>query len=258
MEITDELCPGLILRITPNGAKSFSVIYKVPGEGGVTPTGRLLTGSQHRITLGATPPLDLKTARARAREILLAASEGRDVRRERQARYVQRHQNTFGRTFQRFIEQEMKPSISSWRNVERVLRLHVQPHWDGRSLADVRRADIHEILDGFVSRGLAATAAEVRKHLSRFFNWATDRELIGDNPIHGLKRSDVGSSDDAGRALSDEELRYLWRSACTVGYPFGSLFRLLMLTGQRRSDWARARGREIDFQKCLLEIPRSR
>ena len=51
LEINDELCPGLILRITPKGAKSFSVIYKIPGEGGVTPAGRLLTGRQHRITL---------------------------------------------------------------------------------------------------------------------------------------------------------------------------------------------------------------
>jgi hypothetical protein len=36
MEIEDEVCRGLILRITPTQAKSFSVIYKVPGEGGVS------------------------------------------------------------------------------------------------------------------------------------------------------------------------------------------------------------------------------
>ena len=34
LEIADQICPGLILRVTANGAKSFSVIYKVPGEGG--------------------------------------------------------------------------------------------------------------------------------------------------------------------------------------------------------------------------------
>ena len=134
IELADELCPGLILRLTPNGAKSFSVIYKIRGEGGVTPAGRLLTGRQHRITLGATPPLDLKLARVRAKEVLLAANEGRDLRQERAAAHAQRHQNTFERAFQRFIEQEIKPSISSWRNVERVLRLHVLPHWDGKGL----------------------------------------------------------------------------------------------------------------------------
>src|SRR4030081_1040710 len=68
MEIEDEVCPGLVLRVTPLGVKSFSVIYKVPGEGGVSGAGRLLTGKQHRITLGATPPLDLRTARERTQK----------------------------------------------------------------------------------------------------------------------------------------------------------------------------------------------
>jgi integrase len=258
VEINDELCPGLILRVTPNGAKSFSVIYKVPGEGGVTPGGRLLTGKQHRITLGSTPPLDLKCARERAREILLAASEGRDIRKERAASQVQRHQNTFERAFQRFIEQEIKPSISSWRNVERVLRQHVLPHWTSKGLHEIRRADIHQILDELVARGLRGTGSEVRKHLSRFFNWAADRELVGENPLAGLKRSDLVSNEEAGRALSDLELRAVWRSACSLGYPFGALFRLLMLTGQRRNDWAHARRSEIDHGRCWLEIPKAR
>jgi integrase len=46
------------------------------------------------------------------------------------------------------------------------------------------------------------------------------------------------------------------RYACR--YPFGALFQLLMLTGQRRNDWAHARLTEIDFGNCALEIPRTR
>ncbi|WP_441279874.1 tyrosine-type recombinase/integrase [Bradyrhizobium sp. 63_E2_N1_3] len=258
MEITDELCPGLILRVTPKGAKTFSVIYKVPGEGGVTPSGRLLTGRQHRITLGATPPLDLKSARERAKEILRAATEGRDVRQERIASHVRLHHNTFDRAFHRFIEQEIKPSISSWRNVERVLRLHVLPHWAGKGLHEIRRSDAHAILDGLVAKELRGAGSEVRKHLSRFFNWAADRELINENPLAGLKRSDLSSNAEAGRSLSDLELRAVWRAACGLGYPFGALFRLLMLTGQRRNDWARARCSELDSQNFWLEVPRAR
>lgn len=258
LEINDELCPGLILRVTPKGAKSFSVIYKIPGEGGVTAAGRLLTGRQHRVTLGATPPLDLKSARDRAKVILRAASEGRDLRQERIATHIQRHQNTFGRAFLRFIDQEIKPNVNSWRNVERVLRIHTLPHWADKSLHDIRRSDIHAILDGLVSRGLRGAGSEVRKHLSRFFNWAADRELISDNPLSGLKRSDLGSNPEAGRALTDLELRAIWHSASRLGYPFGALFRLLMLTGQRRNDWAHARSSEVDFGNRWLEIPRAR
>jgi integrase len=189
---------------------------------------------------------------------MLAASQGRDVRQQRIEVSRKRHQNTFDATFERFIEQEIKLSISSWKNVERALRLHVRPHWNGKRLHEIRRADIHEILDGLVAKGLTATGSEVRKHLSRFFNWAIDRELIGENPIAGLKRSDLAPNEEAGRALSDAELRFVWRSACRLGYPFGVLFQLLMLTGQRRNDWAHARLSEIDFSNCALEIPRSR
>jgi integrase len=258
MEIKDQLCPGLILRVTPRGVKTFSVIYKVPGEGGVSPAGRLLAGKQHRITLGATPPLDLKSARERAREILLAANQGRDIRQERTAAHRHRHQNTFSRAFSRFIEQEIKPNVSSWKNVERVLRRHVLPHWAERGLHEIRRSDVHEILDALVARSLPGAGSEVRKHLSRFFNWAADRELIAENPVIGLKRNDLRNPEDAGRALNDLELRAVWHSACSLGYPFGILFRLLMLTGQRRNDWAHARRSELDLQKGWLEIPKSR
>jgi hypothetical protein len=122
------------------------------------------------------------------------------------------------------MEQEIKPTVRSWKNVDRVLRLHVQPHWGNKSLLDIRRSDVHEILDDLVANGRAATGYEVRKHLSRFFNWATNRELLVENPVHSVKRSDLAPKGDAGRALTDAELRYIWHSACILGYPFGDLF----------------------------------
>jgi len=88
MEIRDDVVRGLLLRVTPRDVKSFSVIYKVPGEGGVSRSGRLLTGKQHRITLGTTPPLGLKEAREQARKIIEAATEGRDPRNERREKMM--------------------------------------------------------------------------------------------------------------------------------------------------------------------------
>ncbi len=63
LEIRDDLCPGLVLRVSAHGSRSLSVIYKVPGEGGVSPQGRPLAGSQHRITLGRWPVVGLAEAR---------------------------------------------------------------------------------------------------------------------------------------------------------------------------------------------------
>jgi hypothetical protein len=67
----------------------------VPGEGGTNANGRLIVGSQHRITLGSTPPLGLKAAREQARKIIQTATEGRDPRDDRRERNLIRHSNKF-------------------------------------------------------------------------------------------------------------------------------------------------------------------
>ncbi|MCT8988859.1 site-specific integrase [Chelativorans sp. SCAU2101] len=257
MEIEDEACPGLLLRVTPRGVKSFSVIYKVPGEGGVSPNGRLLVGRQHRITLGTTPPIELKDARQQARDLMQAASEGRDPRGERREENLIRHTNTFEAVRKRFIDR-IKPNVQAWKNVERVLKLHVEPHWKDKPLRDIRRAHVHEVLDALIAEGKVGTAREVKKHLSRLFNWAVDREIIVDNPVHGLKRDELGPNEEAGRALTDEELRYIWKAADGLGYPFGPMYKLLILTGQRRGEWASAMRSEVNTEKRWLEVPKAR
>jgi Arm DNA-binding domain len=227
IEIEDEACPGLLLRVTPRGAKSFSVIYRVSGEGGTSSKGRLLAGKQHRITFGSTPPLELTAARRQAREILQAASEGRDLRVERRDKNLIRSTNTFEAVFQRFMEIEVIPNVDAWRNVDGVLRRHVLPRWKNTAVQDIRRSHIHDLIDELINQDKRGVAREVRKHLSRFFNWTVDREIISDNPIHGFKRGDLQNTEEAGRALSDEEIRLVWHASLSLGYPFGPLYRLL-------------------------------
>jgi len=152
IEIEDEACPGLLLRITPRNVRSFGVIYRVVGEGGTSPRGRLLTGKQHRITLGATPPLELTNARRQAREIIQAATEGRDLRIERREKNLVRAVNTFEAVFQRFMEIEILPNVGAWRNVDGVLRRHALPRWAKTPVQDLRRSHIHDLIDELVAR----------------------------------------------------------------------------------------------------------
>lgn len=258
IELGDEVVPGLVLRVTTSGVKSFSVIYKVPGEGGVSATGRLLAGRQHRITLGQYPLLGLAQARERARELLGTVSEGRDPRPERREANLLRHTNTVETVARRFIEQDAKRTVASWQNIQRVLDLHVIPRLGTTPIRDVRRADVHALLDELVAADKVGTAREVRKHLSRLFNWAVDRELLTDSPVHGLRRGDLDPNGDAGRALTNDELRHIWRAAGALGYPFGPWYQLLILTGRRRDEWAAARRSEIEAVNRLHDLPKER
>lgn len=258
LEIGDTIVPGLVIRVTPKGKRSFSVIYKVPGEGGLSKHGRLLTGRQHRITIGQYPMISLKRAREEAREIIEVVSEGHDPRVERRERNLLRLTDSVEAVSKRFINQDAKRNIASWKKIESTFRLHIIPKWGDRPISDIRRADIHELLDDIVTTGRVGTAREVRKHLSRLFNWAVDREIISDNPVHGMERKDLVQNGEAGRALTDEELRILWIATGELGYPFGDMYRMLLLTGQRRNEWANALRSEINTQRRVLEIPASR
>lgn len=255
----DEVCPGLVLRVTDRGTKTFSVIYKVLGEGGVNERGRLLRGKQHRVTLGRWPFLRLPKAREDARGVIAKATEGRDPRVGRLQDNLIRHTNTFDLVKQRFVDQHAKPRLRNWKTLQSTLDLHVTPVWGQMPLRDIRRSDVHDLLDAIVAKGRVGTAREVRKYLSTMFNWALDRELASQNPVFKLKRDDLAKNEDAGRALSDAELRAVWRAAAPMGYPYCPLYRLLMLTGQRLGSRpehsCRGPGPALGVQKVALLKP---
>src|SRR5262249_7364784 len=60
------------------------------------------------------------------------------------------------------------------------------------------------------------------------------------------------------RMLSDDELRCLWKATGRLGYPWGPLFRFLLLTGTRKTEAAGARWREGDLERKLWSVPAER
>jgi hypothetical protein len=72
VEYVDEKVPGLALRVTPNGAKSWTVRYRHRGR-------------LRRLTLGSASVNPLVQARVRVRDLLHAASKGGDPATEKQA-----------------------------------------------------------------------------------------------------------------------------------------------------------------------------
>lgn len=255
-EIGDAIQRGLVLRIGETGVKSWSVIYKVPGERGVSPTGRPLKGSQKRITIGQFPMLGVAEARSEASRIIGQALTGRDPRPERRDTNLLRHTNSVKAVSKRMIELAKK-QVETWPRMEQVLRDYVWPSLGTRPIADVTQANVHKLLDDLVADDKHGTAREVRKMMSRLMNYATEKSLIGASPMAGMTRRDL-TLQPSERALTDEEIKAVWAATDEMGYPFGALARIILLTGQRKSDWSDARWSEVEVAERWLSIPMER
>jgi integrase len=56
------------------------------------------------------------------------------------------------------------------------------------------------------------------------------------------------------RVLSLVEIRIAWRAAATLGYPFGPVYQQIMLAGDRRGAWGKAKRSQIDLRQGLLVV----
>ena len=238
LEIRDTACDGLRLRVTSKGHRSWCVVYRVAGAGPLGKRGRPGKGKTRRYTL-EEPFKSYRDARKLALEVLDAAANGDDYAEQRKEEASGRSARSVEALIDRFVDEYAKRKgredlARNWLEKPELER------WQGRELSDISRADIHALLDEVsVKRGRAAVI-EMRKHLSKLFHWAIDRELIQSNPITRLDRDEVYVERE--RVLSLDELRRIW-DACgdgdkdkNLGYPFGPMYRMLILTGQRRAE----------------------
>jgi integrase len=109
------------------------------------------------------------------------------------------------------------------------------------------------VLDTIFERGAPIAANNALAAIRKFFNWCFERGVIVSNPCNGIKKP--AKSETRDRVLSDEELRSIWEASDTIGYPFGTMVQLLMLTAQRRNEVATMRWQDIDLSSGVWTIP---
>ena len=132
----------------------------------------------------------------------------------------------------------------------------VLPCWRNKLIQEIRRRDVIELLDEVQDRGSPIMANRVLAAVRRMFVWCVERGVIEASPCAGIRPPAVERSRD--RVLSDDELRDVWLATEKVGWPFGPLAKLLILTGQRLNEVSRMRWTEIDIDAHVWTIPRER
>jgi integrase len=264
LEFVDRRTQGLVLRVSRHGdetLKLWMVRYRPKG------------GAQRRVAIGEygpSPRLTLEAARQRARKIIAAAGDGVDlpareaedrlkVQGEAEARRKRAEQpQTVAHLLDLYVEDYCKANQRRWRLVERMFENHVKPTSLGRkSLADVRRADVIEVLDNLQNKKrFGAQVNRVRSQLLAAFNWAVEREKTDVNPAAGIKRRKIEAR--RSRVLSDDELQAIWRAASGLSDPSGSLVKSWALSAQRRDEVRCLPRPEIDENRAVWLLPAAR
>jgi integrase len=237
VEVWDTLIPGFGIRVTDRDVRSYVLYIRWPG------------GSYSRGAIGTTDKMSLVTARGIARQWLELVAQGIDPRHKAEAKRnteaAEQRAVTFSAVAENYIREHLA-GMRRGRDDAQEIRRHLISHWRDTPIQDIRRADVKQVIKGIADT--PATARLVLSHVSRIWSWAIETELYGVeiNPARDIKaRKLLGVKPWRERVLEDDELRALCRACDLLAYPFGPLFKLIILTGTRVSEAAQARWGEF-------------
>lgn len=238
-EYWDAALPGFGLRVTHKGARSWTVLYRFRGQ-------------LRRVTLGSYPALSLADARDKARDVLQSIEKGTDPATEK-AEERRRETDLFEGVIAEFVERHAKPNNRGWQRQERDLRREFLPYWKNRPIGSIARRDIIELLDKIADRTSPQRANRYLALVKKLFSWCAERGVIEASPAANIKPPGKALSRD--RVLSADEAALFWRCCGEAGWPFGHLFKLLLVTAQRLGEVAGAKWTDIDFERAIWTVP---
>jgi integrase len=241
----DAAVPGFGVKVTPKGRKVFIVLYRTGGAG----------SKLRKYTIGPYGRLTLHQARVAAQKVFAAKLEGRDPaaeKREAKRRVVADRVEDLLETF---IAQRLSKNRSV-TEISRLLRREVGKLWAGRSVHEITKRDVVEIVSAIEQRGAPAAANKTLKSIKTFLRWCVGRAVLDRSAAEGVPLPAREVTRD--RVLDDKELAQIILAARKIGGPYGGIVEFLALTGQRREEVAGLRWDELDPAQQIWTIPKAR
>jgi integrase len=229
---------GFGVTVYPSGTKTFFVRY---------------TNSRRRTLreiLGNYPPMKLGAARLAAENVVGRVADGEDPQAEK---IENGRAETFGDLAATYLaDAQTRMKARTYAEEGRVIRHDLLPAWRRTLIRDIRRRDVASVLDRIIARGSRVQANRTRSVCSRIFALAVEREVVEHSPVVGLRKPTEEHSRE--RVLCPEEIRSLWSVWDAEGSLVSMLYRMLLLTGQRKTLVASMQWAHIDG--CWWVIPR--
>jgi integrase len=227
--VGDAACPGLCIRITPNGVKSFAFAYR-----------NKATGKVQWLTIGRYPDVALTRAREAANDARkIAAGGGTPLAPKVERAEAEKKIKTYAEVVALYHEAHLvtlRSGSEVRQTLERIGRVY---GWDKQIAAitdDDAAAMLHDIA---VVRGKKRAANHAKDVLHAMFKWAKQpgRKFVAVNPFADLP-APGGPKVERDRFLSADEIRKVWRALdaperFNVSRDAATALRLILVTAAR-------------------------
>jgi integrase len=232
IELYDAGQPGLRLRISPSGSRSWSLVCR-------DPDGRL-----RRFALGEYPYMGIAQAREAARTVRPDVRKGADPVAEARRRRVIGHEARDGiGTLEAVLNMYAKQkggSLKSWPECRRRIE-HVFAVYLSKPVATLKAADLQMTADAHAAQQSAAAAV---RYIRPVLKWAAQRgyaqaETALLHPPATVRRR--------RRLLTSDELAAVLPVLRASPRPYAAALRFMLLTLARREEAGQARWSDVDM-----------
>ena len=214
----DAASPGFGVKVTPKGRKVFVVLYRTGGAG----------SKLRKYTIGPYGRVTLHQARVAAQKVFAAKLEGRDPAAEKREAKRRIVADQVEDLLEAFIAQRLSQNRSA-AEISRLLRREVGKPWAGRSIHEIGKRDVVELVSIIEQRGAPAAANKTLKSIKTFLRWCVGRAVLDQSPAEGVPLPSKEVARD--RVLDDNELAHVIVAARKIGGPYGGIVELLAVDG---------------------------
>jgi integrase len=241
----DAGCPGFGVKVTPKGRKVFIALYRTGGGG----------SKLRKYTIGPYGRVTLHQARVAAQKVFAAKLDGRDPASEKREAKRRVVADRVEHLLETFIAQHLSQNRSGGE-ISRLLRREVGKPWAGRSIHEITKRDVVELVSAIEQRGAPVAANKALKSVKTFLRWCVGRAVLDQSPADSVPLPAKEVARD--RVLNDKELAQVILGARQIGGRYGAIVELLALTGQRREEVAGLQREELDLAHRVWTIPKQR
>jgi len=257
--------PGLWLSVCPTGKRTWYVRYQ---------PGRRDSRIFRQFTIGDAKSVGLATATKAAHDVVNKVKVHDLDPVEERAR-KKRKNLTFGDLFDDWYERHAKLKLKRYETDRIYYDRHVKEEFDRVRLNELKRTEIAKYRDKLAARATPLVSNEALMLMNRVLNWGLDEGILEANPAARLRK--VGKPKPRERVLAASDITRLWNALAAMETMTGehmaraekgrmlspatrSILRLLLLTGQRRSEVTEAQKSELqlDAAQPVWMIPGSR